>query len=378
MGDAENLDIYLKAHNETNPAFKGVDQNVTGLQTSAHGLSGTLKNVTAGFADISGAINVAGTAINQIRGAYDMMITKTLEWGATVEDFGRLIGENAENSSRLIITAEQIGISQDSLRQAMETAISKGVRPNIEGMLQLADQYNAIEDPIERSAFLMEKFGRRAGPEMAELLALGREGMEKYLETADKTGKVIDEKAIAAAERYERMTAKLDQRIEGLTVRTGTQLVPTLSVLIDTMMMNGDAVEENNLRWTKAIPILDGIITLYLSIKNAIQATTAMTKELNEETAKAPAKPTNTKTPGRAGGGPVWSNLAVPVGENGPEWFVPKTSGTIIPANQSPPQAAASVIVQKLEIIINGGEQGAVRREVEMVIRDLQAVGRLS
>ena len=40
--------------------------------------------------------------------------------------------------------------------------------------------------------------------------------------------------------------------------------------------------------------------------------------------------------PGRAGGGPVWSNTPYVVGEKGPEVFVPNQSGTIIPNGVTP------------------------------------------
>jgi hypothetical protein len=40
----------------------------------------------------------------------------------------------------------------------------------------------------------------------------------------------------------------------------------------------------------------------------------------------------NVKTgPGHAAGGPVSAGTAYPVGEKGPEWFMPNTNGTIIP-----------------------------------------------
>lgn len=39
----------------------------------------------------------------------------------------------------------------------------------------------------------------------------------------------------------------------------------------------------------------------------------------------------NSRGPARAGGGPVWPGAAFPVGENGPEIFVPSQGGTILP-----------------------------------------------
>lgn len=385
MGDQENLDIFLRAKNETDQAFQKATGNVDGLKGSATDLTQSLKNATQGWADISGALSVAGGMYDKVLAAYDKMMTKTLEWGATVEDMGRLIGENAENASGLIVAAETIGIQQQTLAQAMEMAISKGIRPNIEGLKSLADEYVAIEDPLDRSAFLMENFGRKAGPEMAELLAQGSDGLAKFMDAAEKTGKVIDEKTIASLERYEIMTKKLELQTDGLTVKMGTELVPVLSVMVDTMMRNADAVEENNLRWTNIVPVLGGAVQAYLSIRNAILSIREQTELLNDTPPTPPitgltatslwqANQGNVSTPpGRAAGGPMWAGISRPVGENGVEWFTPDRGGTI----SDQPAGGAGVSIGQVTIQILSSEPRAVRREVEQAIRDLQAVGRL-
>lgn len=55
--------------------------------------------------------------------------------------------------------------------------------------------------------------------------------------------------------------------------------------------------------------------------------------------------------PGKAAGGPVAAGTAYPVGEQGPEWFVPTTSGFIIPHHESSSGAA---------LVSSGGGGGTV------------------
>jgi hypothetical protein len=402
MADQENLDVFLRAKNETDPAFKKADQNVAGLQGSAKGLNATLRGLSAGFADINGMMNVAGMVASQVSRVYNQVMTATMEWGGVVEDTGRLIGENADQTSRLIVAGKSLGIQQQTLTQALEVAISRGVRPNIAGLGKLADEYQAIQDPVERSAFLMTNFGRRAGPEMAELLGQGSAGLRQYMLDAERTGMIINDQAVAAAERYQIATAQLQQRIDGMSVSLGNTFIPIASVMIETMMQTSDVINDQNLNWLTSIPLLGQVAQGYLAVANGIQI--AKDQELELIAAQAREELNNQRfanaggqhhqyasdmqqgtgrgnlytgqvyTPaGRAGGGPMWAGVSRPVGENGPEWFTPNQSGWI--SNQ--PASGGGVSIGNVTIQIQSSEPRAVRREVEQALRDLQAVGRL-
>jgi hypothetical protein len=401
MADNENLDIYLRAKNETDPAFKKAGDNVSGLQGKAKGLTGGLKGLTAGFADISGTMNVAGMVAGQVARAYDRVMTQTMEWGGVIEDNARLIGESAEATSRLMVAGRSLGIQQQTLTLALETAISRGISPNIAGLGRLADEYMAIQDPVKRSAFLMENFGRRAGPEMAELLGQGSAGLRQLMQDAELTGMVIDAKAVAAAERYQIATEKLNQRLDGIAVSIGNTFMPAATVMIDALMRTSDQINESNLNWLVSIPVIGQVAQAYLFLANGIQIAKEQELELIAAQARAEMEAQKISnaggqhhryasdmqqgtgrgnlytgevyTPGRAGGGPMWAGVSRPVGENGMEWFTPGTSGTISDA----PAGGGGVSIGQVTIQIQSSEPRAVRREVEQALRDLQAVGRL-
>lgn len=402
MGDQENLDIYLRAKNETDAAFKKAGDNVTGLQGKAKGLTGGLKGLTAGFADISGAMNVASMVMNQVGRAYDQVMTRTMEWGNLVEDNGRLIGEGAKNTSRLMVASQSLGIQQQTLTLALKTAISQGISPNIAGLSKLADEYTAIQDPVQRTAFLMQNFGRRSGPEMAELLEQGSAGLRRMMEQADRTGMVIDEKAVAAANRFQIVNAQMQQRIDGVTVALGNALIPAITVVMDTFMRTNDQIQDTNAQFLTSIPIIGTLAKGYLTLANGIQAAKEQELELiaaqareelnairfgnaggthhryasdtQQGTGRGNLYTGEVYTPGRAGGGPMWAGVGMPVGENGPEWFTPGTSGWI---SDGPPAGVGGVTIGNVTIQIQSSEPKAVRREVEQALRDLQAVGRL-
>ena len=81
-------------------------------------------------------------------------------------------------------------------------------------------------------------------------------------------------------------------------------------------------------------------------------------------------------TGGRAGGGPMWAGVGRWVGADRPEWFQPATGGWV---SDGPPAGGSGggVTIGNVTIQIQSSEPKAVRREVEQVLRDLQAVGRL-
>jgi phage-related minor tail protein len=66
--------------------------------------------------------------------------------------------------------------------------------------------------------------------------------------------------------------------------------------------------------------------------------------------------------PGRAAGGPVSSGAPYMVGEHGPELFVPKTAGTIVP------NGAGGVQVNVSGLILS--DDPAARQQLATIIQD--------
>lgn len=73
------------------------------------------------------------------------------------------------------------------------------------------------------------------------------------------------------------------------------------------------------------------------------------------------------QVPARASGGPVSRNEAYLVGEEGPEMFVPRQSGAIIPAPQTASMMAGGVTIQNLNV---SAPAGANAHEFAMAVRD--------
>lgn len=166
-------DLYAK--------IRGDSTQLTGELNKSKGalgeLGGAFEKVSgislSSFATIAGGV---GLVVNYLKDAY----AYTAKYATQVQDLSRIIGVNAEEASRLIEASEDVRISYDSLITAMRGAIVKGFEPTIEGLMAMSDQYLAIQDPIERSTFLVESFGR-SGLEMGKMMELGADGIKSLM-----------------------------------------------------------------------------------------------------------------------------------------------------------------------------------------------------
>ena len=67
-----------------------------------------------------------------------------------------------------------------------------GSRDAIERLKGFADEMSAIQDPAERSARVVEVFGRRLGPQLVELLSGGRKAIEDIGKRAEDLGLIMN------------------------------------------------------------------------------------------------------------------------------------------------------------------------------------------
>lgn len=291
---ASRVEIELKTIVDKAIAdLKKVGQAVTGVDTAAKKSKGGLKEFASG-------------ADNVVRGMTGLSLT-TLGAGGTILEFGKFIkdsvtevgnyakeirtlstdiGATAEETQMLIQAADDVGISVGTLQTGLEAAIRKGVKPSIEGMGELADQYNSIQDPIERTKFLMDNFGR-SGADLARLMELGGKGMKAAGEEAKKLGLVLDQEALAAAERARVAYDDLGDTWEGIKLKAGTAAIPTVTNLTKVVKFLLSPTEDVNDAWRQlmadiglAPPVINSAVGGFGDLRAAEQQTTDATEEV--------------------------------------------------------------------------------------------------
>ena len=142
-------------------------------------------------------------------------------------------GGAAEETSRLIQTVDDAGISYETLSTAMRFAVKNGIEPNIESIATLSDEYLALNDPIARGQFLLDKFGR-SGMDMARIMDKGGAAIMQMSKEVEKNLVVTDE-AIKQSEEYRVNVDNLSDSFEGLKVAIGNSVIPVLNNFFTTI-----------------------------------------------------------------------------------------------------------------------------------------------
>lgn len=143
-----NVEIILKTIDKTKGGVSSAVDNFNKLKSGALAAAATL--------------TAAALAVGK-------MVKQFTDYSDQVENVSRLTGQTAEESSRLVQVADDLFVSYEALTAAMRTAARQGISTNMEGIISLAEEYQGLSAGVERSEFLLEKFGRQ-GLEMAKVL----------------------------------------------------------------------------------------------------------------------------------------------------------------------------------------------------------------
>ncbi len=186
------------------------------------------KSRVKGLADLKAGLDLAGKALSTVKDFVEDSVKGTMEYAAQVRDLSRAIGANAEETSAMIQVADDVTVSVGTLEAAFKAAIKKGIQPNIDTLAKLADEYNAITDPVQRSQFAMEKFGR-AGLEMAKILEQGGDAIKSAAREAKALGLTMSEENVKAARDLEINLDNLGDKLEAFKTKVGNAVIPILN-----------------------------------------------------------------------------------------------------------------------------------------------------
>lgn len=180
------------------------------------------------FTELNSAMAIGRQALQLGKQAYDAIIQTTLDYADQVRGLSRTIGASAEESSKLIQAADDVFVSFDSLSNGMEAAIRKGFKPTIAGLGEISDKYLSIQDPIERTKFLMDTFGR-SGADLAPLMEKGAAGIAKMGQAAEDAGQVLSGADLEATLVNKEAVDALHDSIQGLTIALARDGIPALT-----------------------------------------------------------------------------------------------------------------------------------------------------
>lgn len=226
---ANDVKIIISAVDKASQTLKKVSGELDKTSKSgASGFKALAGSATAAWGALAAGVGVAvtvGTTIKKLADGFQ-------DYAFEVKDFGRIIGASAEDASKLIQVADDVRLSTQSMTTAMRSAITKGYQPTVEELGRLADKYLSIQDPIQRSKFLIETFGR-SGLEMAKLLELGSAKIQEMGDSIEGTSRLMTEEGVKAAEKYYAQLDNLGDKWDELKLTLGQAAVGAISFVIE-------------------------------------------------------------------------------------------------------------------------------------------------
>ena len=360
-----------------------------------------LQGVVGMYTELNSALSLGRQALAGVQQAFDATVGATIRYGVQVEDLSRLIGATPEDASKLIQAADDMRVSYEGLTRSLQFAMRQGIDPTIEGVGRLADQYVAIQDPIARSRFLLETFGR-TGTEMGLLMEQGSAGIRAMGDEAERFGLVLSQQTLADIEATRVALDGLNDAWAGLKIVLTTEVLPLVTPLLtffkNLILTIRDSSQEST-HWAQLLagPVGYAIGMVARAIGLTTAETEASTGALDAHTNALNRASTAYGTlrqrasgsygmivagqhiPFVAPGGQAGGRFSVPTGYSGDRYPVLVSSGEtldVTPAGHTPPGGALTVVVQYMpalslasrreaEEVISPFVAGAVRRELE-------------
>lgn len=217
------LEMILRSRSEGTGVPKAT-QDLKALEKATGDFKDKYAGAMAGIGAGIGIIAAGGAAIVGLA-------NKTADYARDVRDMARATGTSAEEASILMNVADDLQISFDVLKTAAREMNKDGIQPTLGNIKQLAQEYQAIDNPVDRAKFAMEHFGK-AGIEMQKILEADVESLDDLAAGALSAGLVMDEEATEAALAYEQALDGLNDRIEGVKIKLGTALIPALTNVV--------------------------------------------------------------------------------------------------------------------------------------------------
>ena len=209
-----------------------VDKAIADLKKTAGAVGevdNSVKKSGGGIGDFSGAmtgLNQALEVANKVMQAAKMIHDETvgvfISYAAQVRDMARATGESAEQSSRLIQVADDVGISYDALKTSLQIAARHGIDVSTESLKAMSDEYLTLAPGTERMQFLLERFGR-SGATMGRLMEMGAEGIEK-LNDGIESGLILSAAVLKQAKVHDVLVDVYNDLIEAKKIAIGTNL----------------------------------------------------------------------------------------------------------------------------------------------------------
>ena len=241
-----STNIKITATDKPGTAFKAVNKNVSGMQKGVTALKGAF----VGLAGAMGARAFIRFANQQLKAADTIgKMASKLQISTTALQTFRFAGEQSGETletmdNNLIKFAKQLGEAQVGIGLAKRELEILGIelrdqsgdfKSHEEILNEVANAFMNMRDPARKMSSAMALFGR-SGHVMVNMLSDGADGLERLRDQLVKTGGIIDEQFIRAAEDANDAMNRLSKTFGAITTRLISDLSPAILKVTENIM----------------------------------------------------------------------------------------------------------------------------------------------
>lgn len=232
---ANIIEIITREIVEGKGNIAGVGKELDTVQEKANDVNSGQKSLADTFkgswTEISSMLNVGAQAIQLVVEAYSEVVGTYIDYAAQVRTISQVTGQQAEDVSRLLQVTDDYKIDSEKLTQVMKKMATEGFAFTTDSLADLSDAYLEIQDPVERTNFLFETFGRE-GEAFAEVMLQGGDAIRSQSDAVSES-LILTQQSLDETRDYEMAVDRLNEAMEGLKIQIGQGVVPPMTDLLN-------------------------------------------------------------------------------------------------------------------------------------------------
>jgi len=232
---ANIIEIVTREIVEGKGNIAGIGKELDTVQDKANDVNSGQRDLAATFkgswTEISSMLEIGAGAIKLVGEAYSEVVGTYIDYADQVRNISQVTGESAEEVSRLLQVTDDYKVDAEKLTQVMKKMAREGFAFTTDALADLSDEYLKIQDPVERTNFLFDTFGRE-GEAFAEVMLQGGDAIRDQ-SAAISDNLILTEKSLQQAREYEIAVDNMNDAVEGLKIQIGQGLVPPITDLIN-------------------------------------------------------------------------------------------------------------------------------------------------
>lgn len=204
---------------------------------------GTVDEIVRGLTGFSmKGLGVAGVVVglgNAIKDSAEAFVA----YGKSMTEMAAITGTGVEETSRLVQTMDDFGITQEKLNTILQQAAKKGFVMTVDSVAKLSDEYNALETQEEKNALMTDRLGR-AGLDLNKVMESGSAVIREYA-AAQSESLILTEQEAARAEELRLAIDAANDTFQGYSLTLGGAVAQAYNKATEASLAHARAVEEN-------------------------------------------------------------------------------------------------------------------------------------